>query len=332
MYNFFNCIDLSLGGKSKTNKRIVQFKNQVAFNNAIVRLIEKGDARYDIEGLPDTCNKRVVKMSLLFHGSVCFFEKDGSILALPAAPNSNLNLYGDYKSCFVYGRNGYNETVPLYIPGADDSKAVKQGFMTLNMKEKPRGVFVKENKLMYPFINYCIDYAEKIADTMRIIDVVRTNMKHPFIITAEEQIVPTVKKFFQEKNENVEYIINSGVFPVDKLAIMPIETNDAAIKTATELVEWYFNDFDNICKKNSLTHSDKKERENVPEINANNQSTEENEETFRSYLEEQFDFVNECLGTNIKLKEVEKDDAVLSVGGNAGPDNMGSRYSNSGND
>lgn len=317
MYNIFNCIDLSLGGKSRTQKRIAQFKNQVEFMNALNRLVEKGLARYDFEDLPDTVNDRVLKMSLLFHGSVCFFEKDGGILALPAAPNSNLNLYGDYKSCFVYGRNGFNDTIPLFIPGTDEAKIVGKGFYTLNQNEKPRGVYVRENKMTYPFINYCIAYAEKIADCMRTIDVVRANIKRPFVITAEEQLVPTVKKFFETRDENVEYIVSSGVFPADKINILPIDTNVDALKSATDLIEWYYNDFDNLCQKNSNANPDKKERLLVDEVNANNESKETSEESFRDYLTEQLDFVNECLGTNIKLKEVEEDDAVQRMGANS---------------
>ena len=322
MYNLFNCIDLSLGGKSKTNKRIAQFKNQVEFMNALNRLVEKALARYDFEGLPETVNDRVLKMALLFHGSVCFFEKDGGILALPAAPNSNLNLYGDYKSCFVYGRNGFNDTIPLFIPGTDEAKIVGKGFYTLNQNEKPRGVYVRENKMTYPFINYCIAYAEKISDTMRTIDVVRKNIKRPFVVTAEEQLVPTVKKFFEDRDDNVEYIVSSGVFPADKVAILPIETNADSMKCATDLIEWYYNDFDNLCKKNSNANPDKKERLLVDEVNANNESKEADEDSFRDYLSNQLDFVNECLGTSIKLKEVEENDAVLSVGGdtNSGTD------------
>lgn len=335
MYNIFNCIDLSLGGKSKTQKKIAQFKNQVEFMNALNRLVEKGLARYDFEDLPDTVNDRVLKMSLLVHGSVCFFEKDGGILALPAAPNSNLNLYGDYKSCFVYGRNGFNDTIPLFIPGTDEAKLLNKGFYTLNQNEKPRGVYVRENKLTYPFINYCIAYAEKIADCMRTIDVVRANIKRPFIIAAEEQIVPTVKKFFDMRDENVEYIVSSGVFPADKINILPIDTNVDALKSATDLIEWYYNDFDNLCQKNSNANPDKKERLLVDEVNANNESKETSEESFRDYLTEQLDFVNECLGTKIKLKEVEEDDAVQRMGGdsNTGSDrSMGSGSSDNSND
>lgn len=316
MYELFNCIDVSLGGKSKTMKRIAQYKNQLEFMNALARLTKRALARYSFEGLPITVNERVLKMALLFHGCVCFFEKEGNILALPALPNSNLNLYGEWKSCFVYGRNGFNAQIPLYIPGADESKTINKGDINLSMKDKPNGVFVRENEFMYPFMNYCITYAEKIADCMRTIDVTRKNIKKPFIITAEEQLVPTIKKFFDNRDNNEEYIVSSGVFPADRISLLPIETNADSIKAATDLMEWYYNDFDNLCNWNSNANPDKKERLLVDEVNSNNESMSEVRDNFIEYLQEQIDNVNKYLGTNIKvkIKEDEANDDVRGMG------------------
>lgn len=316
MFELFNCIDVSLDGKSKTMKRIAQYKNQLEFMNALARLTKRALARYSFEGLPITVNERVLKMSLLFHGCACFFEKEGNILALPALPNSNLNLYGEWKSCFVYGRNGFNAQIPLYIPGADESKTINKGDINLSMKDKPNGVFVRENEFMYPFMNYCITYAEKIADCMRTIDVTRKNIKKPFIITAEEQLVPTIKKFFDNRDNNEEYIVSSGVFPADRISLLPIETNADSIKAATDLIEWYYNDFDNLCNWNSNANPDKKERLLVDEVNSNNESMSEVRDNFIEYLQEQMDNVNKYLGTNIKvkIKEDESNDDVRGMG------------------
>lgn len=316
MTDLFNCIDVSLGGKSKTMKRIAQFKNQVEFMNALARLTKRALARYSFEGLPVTVNERVLKMALLFHGCACFFEKEGNILALPALPNSNLNLYGEWKSCFVYGRNGFNAQIPLFIPGADESKTINAGDINLNMPDKPTGVFVRENEFIYPFMNYCITYAEKIADCMRTIDVTRKNIKKPFIITAEEQLVPTIKKFFENRDNNEEYIVSSGVFPADRISLLPIETNADSIKAATDLIEWYYNDFDNLCNWNNNANPDKKERLLVDEVNSNNESMAEVRDNFIYYLQEQIDNVNKYLGTNIKvkIKEDEANDDIRGMG------------------
>lgn len=332
MFSLFNCIDLSLGGKSKTQRKIAEFKNNLAWQNAYHHFATKGLSRYEVENLEPCMSDRVVHCSLLYHGCICVFEKDGAILALPAAPVGNPNLNGDYKSCWVYGRNGFNEEIPLFIPGADESNLMKKGYVTLNQDKKPRGVLIRENPFMYPFINYCIDYAEKVADTMRTIDVVRANIKRPYVIACEEQLVPTVKKFFEERNANVDYIVSTGVFPADKISILPFETNAESIKIATDLIEWYYNDFDNKCFNNSNANPDKKERLLVDEVNSNNQSRDKEKEKFRDYLQGQLDFCNDCLGTNLQLKEEPENDAVQSVVGDPNTSADRSVESGSGND
>lgn len=327
--DLFNCINLNLGGRAKSNKKLAQFKNWIEFQNAFARLVKKGLARYDFEGLPETVNERVLKQSLLYHGSVCFFEKEGSVLALPAMPNSDLTLYGDFKSCFAYGRNGYNEKVPLYIHGSDEASVLKKG-LTDTVKGSPRGVWVRENELVYPFLNYCITYAEKIADTMRTLDVTRKNMKKPYIVVAEEQIVPTVKKYFEDRDDNLDYIVSSGIFPADKINILGFESNGDNLKAATDLIEWYMNDFDALCGQNSNANPDKKERLLVDEVNSNNEAVNNFIESTIRYLQQGLDDVNKFLGTNITVnkaeteEEGEEDDEILRMDTDSGSDEMGS--------
>ena len=89
MNELLNCIDLSLGGKSKTQKRIAEFKNNIAWQNAYHHFATKGLSRYEIGNLEPCMSDRVVHSALLYHGVMCVFEKDGAILALPAAPSGN---------------------------------------------------------------------------------------------------------------------------------------------------------------------------------------------------------------------------------------------------
>ena len=329
----FGCINLNLGGKAPKQSKLASFKNNVTFQNVFARLVKKGLSRYEIEGLPDTCSERVVKTALLYFGSVGLFEKEGAILALPAAPGSDITLNGDFKSMFVWGRNGYNEQVPLYVPGGANSKEVNKGVIRTSDKT-PRGVWVRENELVYPFLNYCIDYAEKISDTMRTLDIARFYLKRPGIFVAEEQAVSSLKKFFDSMENNQPYdIVSTGIYDVTKVNLLQIDQNPDNIKSCTDLIEWYMNDFDNLCFKNSNSNPDKKERLLVDEVNSNNEATDAQGDSFLEYLQEQFDFVNESLGTNItvKLNKEEKDyDDILGMDSDSDESAVGE--SGSGND
>ena len=323
----FNCINLNLGGKAMKQSKLAEMKNNVTFQNIFVRLVKKALSRYEIEGLPETCSERVVKMALLYHGSVGFFEREGSVLALPATPGADITLNGDYTHMYVYGRNGYNEKIALYVPGADDSKLVGKGFSGQPEGEK-RGVWVRENEMVYPFLNYCIDYADRISDTYRTFDIGRFWLKMPGVFVAEEEALPSIKSLIDGlKNNELYNVVSSGIYDVGKVNFFDLKYSADNISKCTDSIEWLYNDFDNLCFKNSNSNPDKKERLLVDEVNSNNESTEAQSNSFSEYLQEQFDFVNKCLGTNIKIKinkEEPKNENIQRVDRNAAGDNMGS--------
>ena len=321
--SFFGCINTGFG-ENLTGHKLAKWKNNIDLQNIFMRLANQALARYDFEGLPDTVNDRVLKMSLLYHGSIGFFEKEGNILALPAMPSNGVTLYGDFRSMYVYGRNGYNQEIPIYVRGGADSKLIEKPVGGIITNKQPKGVWMRENPYVFPFIRYCMSYAERIADAMRVIDINRHHMKTPFIIVADNQILNTVKKTLEMVDDNVNYIVSSGVFPVDRINVIPTQTTPETLKTATDLIEWYYNDFDELCGKNNNSNPDKKERLLVDEVNANNEKTKSSINELITFMQSELDFVNECLGTNITIKkqEGEEDDDICAMDTDAGPDKM----------
>ena len=186
-YNrFFNCIDLNYG-ENMTGYELAKWKNDFTRQNVFMRLCTKADARYDIINLEPAMSKRVIKQSLLCKASIGFFEKEGNILALPANPMEGPTLNGDFRRMNIYGRNGYNETINIFVPGGNETNFVKQTTSNYFTYAKPTGVWMRENRYCYPFINFCIERTEQIADAMRVLDGLRFHLKSPYIIVADEQ-------------------------------------------------------------------------------------------------------------------------------------------------
>lgn len=324
-YNrFFNCINTNFG-ENMTGHKLAQWKNNIELQNIFIRLCNKALSRYDFEGLPDTVNERVLKQALLYHGSVGFFEKEGNVLCLPAQPSNGVTLYGDFRTMYVYGRNGYNEQINIFVPGGAESSLINKPVSDYVSYKEPTGVWMRENPFCFPFIQYCMSYAERIADSMRVLDINRHHMKIPYIIVADEQVIPTVKKTMQQVDDNVNYIVSSGVFPVDRVNIIQTPIGPDTLKTTTDLIEWYYNDFDELCGKNSNSNPDKKERLLVDEVNANNESTKTSINELIDFMQTELDFVNKSLGTNItvKKKEEDEDDDICGMDTDAGSEEMG---------
>lgn len=317
---FYNmCPELDLSFISNT-KKLNKLKNNIQFQNTFARTLTDALNRYRIDGLPDTISERVVKQSLIWYGSVVFFEREGKPMALPGRATEEFNVNGDPKFGWVHGVNGFNERIRLYIPGADDSTFLREGNNLQSSPQSYKGVYVRENALTFPFVNYAMEYARNIADSMRTLDVCRANAKQPFVVVAEESIVGSVKAFFKERNDNNEYIISTGVFPADKINILPFSTNTENLKNCTDMIEWYWNQWRELCGLNSNSNPDKKERLITAEANANNEATDAQLDKSLEYIQFGLDQVNEVFNLNVTVrptieKEDYEDDAFNDVPG-----------------
>lgn len=294
-------LDFYESGK-KTQSALTARKNRLIFQDTFARLVQDAMNRYHIEGLPETCNERVTLMSLLWHGSVILFEKEGNLISLPGVPDgSGFNIYGDPGSGWVYAANGFNEHIDLYLPGTDESTFLNK-LIVGKGSSNPKGVLVRENALCYPFIRTVIFYADCISDSMRMLDVARQNIKQPFVITAEESVVNSVRKFFKDRNSNEELIVSTGVFPADKINLLPFDTNADNLANAIQLVDWYENKFRELCGVDSNGQIDKKGENLIQaELSINDEQQENNLDKCLKYIQDGLDNANKLFSLNMKV-------------------------------
>lgn len=301
-----------------TRKKLASFKNNVMFQNTFMRLLSDALERYDFDGLPDTVNKRVLLQGLLWYGCVVFFEKVGSLLCLPCAPNGGeFNIYGDPGKVWAFSRNGQlNEAIKTYIPGGDESLFLRKGNGGATMSADVKGVVVWENRVRYPFINQVLFFADAISDSMRTLDVARANAKTPYIIVAEESVIPTVKQYFNSRDNNENVFVSSGIFPVDKVKVLPLVTDTGVLDNCTSLIEWYENKYRELCGIQSNAQQDKKGENLIQaEVHVNDMYEHLNVDKCVETIQECLDDANKIFGTNIKVikkREDENNDEILS--------------------
>lgn len=313
-------------GKIKSRTKLNKFKNEQLFITTFMRLFNEALNRYKITGLPDTCNERVILESLILYGCATFFNYEGNVLSLPSAPSGRgWNVYGDPLSAWVYSRNGlFNKEIDLFVKGGDNSALIKRG-MSGQISGNPVGCMVWESQNRYPFLNTIIFYAEAITDTLRTIDVNRLWLKHPFIPVCEETLIPTVKKLFNDYNNNQDFLpVSTGILDVDKFDLKNLDVSPDAIKSAIELCEWYESKFREQCGVKANSQVDKKgENLTSTEINVNEEYTDGKDNSIVEYINTQLDFVNEMLGTSMKCISAEpvKDDKESEDDNNDGDNN-----------
>ena len=319
---FFN-ISLCGGDVGAANvKRLNKLKNAIVWQNVFATLLLDGLNRYKFKGLEQTAiSERVLRQSLLWYGSASIFDKNGVLMALPCVPNgAGWNIYGDPAEGWLFSTIGQlNEQVDLYLPGSEESAFLEKTNGAINANAKLKGVFIRENEICYPFIRQIMFYADAIADCMRSLDVVRNNIKRPFVITAEESVVNTVKQFFKKRDANEEYIISSGIFPANSIQLLPFATNSEALKDVTALIDWYHNKYKELCGVDNNSNIDKKGENLVTrEIEVGEEYTDASIDKVIKSIQSSLDNVNKLYGTNITVepavehkninKEVEGDD------------------------
>lgn len=327
-----NNMCIYLNAKDMTSKKLNKYKNAIEFQNVFSALANEAlYGRYGIEGIPKTCNERVIMQSLLWYGSVTFFKKAGSIFSLPGLPDGNFTLYGNPVNGITFARNGKTERVKYYIPNYYDNAELVLTTTSGSEKDDGEAVYVRENELVYPFINYVVEFADKIADTYRTLDITRANIKRPYVVTAEESVIEGVKAFFNNRANNESYIISSGIFPADKINLLPFENNPENIRDCTGLIDFYYSKFRELESISSSPATiDKKAQISVPELNQNVGAEKAINESIRSVLQRELDFCNEKLGTNMRVvsKMAERSDNN-DPGSEQHEDNEGVRNSES---
>lgn len=303
MRDFLQNTNIQLNEKDPSIKKIAKYRNNFTFLNEFETMTNDALHRYKINKVPKTVSERVLLQSLYIYGQVFLFKKDGAVLGLPGMPDgSGINVYGDFAAAYVYGANGYNERINLFIPGGDDSKFLEK---TLNGNYTAKdgcGVMIRANANCYPFINYVIYYAQNIADSLRALDVCRANAKKPFIITCEESAINTVKQFFKKMDDNEQFIISSGIFPTDKVNISPLDTNPEYIKSISALVDQYEQKFRELCGIENMGGQMDKKGENLQtaEITSNDKYTEGKLQQEIEWINQGLKLANEKFGTEME--------------------------------
>lgn len=309
-------ISLAQCGAAST---ITAYKNRTVFLNNLNLGILDALERYKLTGYPDTVDERVCLESLLWYGCICFYVYRGNIFALPVAPDADVTMYGKSGGGFLISANGkFNKQVKFYIEGSDTAPILDD---TIGVESgNIRGVLIKENREMYPFINYIIQYAEAMTDTYRTIDVIRKNLKTPYVFGAKgEETVNSIRRFIEKRNNNEEEIvIDTGIFDPDSVTAIQLYTDGNSLNDARQLLEWYDNRRRELCGISSNAQMDKKGENLISdEVHVNDAYEDMAVRKCVDYMNEQMEYCNKMLGTSMKW-EVKEHGQKSDVRGNSG--------------
>lgn len=308
---YINNFNIFLGGGTlgKMNKsKMAKWQNAVVFQNIFLQILQDAMTRYKIvekgkDTLPETLSSRVILQSLIWYGSVVFFEKNGSIFALPGVPDgSGYNIYGNSSGAWIFSRNGkLNEKVKLYIPGSNDAKLLKETNATPQTGEV-NGVIVYENRTRTPFLWPMMYYAEQISDTIRTLEVARKQLKVPYIIFAEESVRKTIIDDLKRRQDNEDTIIGTGVYDPNKTSVFPLSGATESIPRCIELIEWYWGKVKELCGIDNNSQIDKKGENLIQaELDVGREYTDNGLEKIKPVIQEGLDDVSKIFDLSLEV-------------------------------
>lgn len=308
---------MPLDGSKISKKKLARIENMHEVRNWIEDGVTTALNEFAWEGLPETCDERMLERSALLYGTY-MIGKVGEHYITPACVlGAGFNLYGYPVQCYGWGLNGFNQRFSVYVPGADLSPEVAKGIGN-EAPTDPQAVVGYDNADAYPYINYIISAAWRMADALRAADVAVQNLKSPGIIMCDESQLNTVKEILQQRSENVATIIAiKGSITESDLKYFPTQMDHAVV---TE----FWNYFNNIralnCEimgQNANENADKKERLLVDEVNSNNEQIAESANKRLIWRKSFCDQVNKIFGLNIgvHLRKEDYADETDDVGG-----------------
>ena len=211
-------------------------------------------------------NERVIELALLNFANITLFNSADGVYILGCKPNNKLTRYGEPTEVNAVALNG--DTFDN-IKVINDNTKIDIGSV-INT-----GIYGYDNKTKYCYINYVIEYAYKISDKMRALDILTQRLKSPFTFKTSKENVENIKRYIDGVNDNDEVIFVTGGTELaeDISEVIPNNFNPALVTAMKEAIIFDFDKFLEKIGVNVDPNPDKKERKLVDEIKANNKYT-----------------------------------------------------------
>lgn len=173
-----------MGRRRKSAFGLSAARNNRTFIQYIDRLTELAMSSFEWRNVPETIDIRFLEKTLLMHGQAVFFYDPAlEYLCLPVTLEGALDVYENPTGRRAYASNGYNARLTQ-----SDS------------------VIIYNNMLRRPSYADLEDFALRLYNLDRIIDVNANAQKTPVLISATEQQRLTMLNLYQQYDGNQPYI------------------------------------------------------------------------------------------------------------------------------
>lgn len=234
---------------------------------------------YHWEGLPDTVDQRFLELTLLDIGYALYFQDPviNCDLALRCSISGNWDVYNTPLKREAYATNNYR-----------------------CKRDITNSVLIYNNYLHQPTAYLAREYALRIYDIDRTIDVNVRAQKTPILINATEEQRLTLKNLYMQYDGNEPFIFADKNANLDGLSVIQTGAPFVAAQLF-QLKQFYMNEFFSLLGIEN-SNQDKKAQMTANEIGANYGQIEASRFTGLMARQEAAKKINNMFGTNISVK------------------------------
>jgi len=259
--------------------KLSEYDNLTTLQNYIDRLSLLALTIFEWEGLPDSIDERYLEKTLLYHGKILFFNDLmlGEPLALKCFGSGMLNHY-DLPISYTTSATNHSETY--------------------DVKDC---VLMRDNYLEIPCYDTIVQFAYRLANAERTIDVNIHAQKTPVLILTKEKQKQTMLNVYA-KYDGFEPVIfgNKDTLDPSDIQVLKTEAPFVADKLQAYKHQIWNEALTYIGIDNSNT--DKKERLITSEVDSNSDNVDLSAQTRLMPRLQACKLINEKLGLNISVK------------------------------
>lgn len=263
-------------------KSVAQMANNMTFSYYYYKLMLIARALFDWEGLPNNMDERWIE-KYLFTSGKCIFFKDPTLGFMVAglAEQGSINCYGDPTDVWPVAEN-YVYSGPKLVNGENC-------------------YVIRNNDLMLPNFPIVRQYAFKLTNIDRAIDVNIEATKTPIIVRCSDKQRLSLKNAINQRRDNEPVIWANDQSNIGDM-VSTLETNAPVVFPQLQtqkhmILNEIFTDF-GINNANM----DKRERMVANEVEANNEQVKASEDVMLKVREEACKQINRIFGLDISVK------------------------------
>lgn len=236
-------------------------------------------SRFEWDGLPDTCDVRYLERALCMNGKAVYMrdEELGADLTLKVNPTGKFNVYGIPTMRQCYGQNGYT------------------------VKRTPKDSVIIWNNLAHrPTFPWITNFAMRLYDLDRTIDVNARAQKTPVLITCDENERLSFENIYAQLDGNRPVIYGSKSLNKDNIQVLRTDAPYVSDKIYQLKVNIWNEAM--ACLGIANLAMQKKERMISSEVSQQMGGTLAQRYSFIQARQEAANEINKMFGTNITVK------------------------------